>query len=167
MVGPPSFSQYYLYIKPPLTITTKKPFFYISQFSSPCSTLNCSQNRSFNPYQQFLSLYVSNLSPLYFCVLPSQQSTPKIFSPPHPFSQFRLHQGIKELGTLVRIDTVLISPFLFKGWTAVTRLTITDPLSLITSCVGGKPFNPPSLIPLICCHYYHALLIPSQELKFL
>ena len=51
-----------------------------------------------------------------FCVLPSQQSTPKILSPPQSFSPFRLRQRIRELGTLVRTGTVLISPFLLEVW---------------------------------------------------
>ena len=32
---------------------------------------------------------------------------------------------------------------------------------------NGKPSNPPSLIPSIYSHYFHTLLIPSQELTFL
>ena len=130
MVGACSFSQNYLCIQPPLKITTKNPFFYFSQLSPPYSTLNCSQNFPFNPHQQFLSLYLSNFSPPYFRVLPSQQSTPKMFYPPQPFSQFKLRQGIRELGNFVMTGTVLISPFLLKVWTVVTRLTIIDPLSL-------------------------------------
>ena len=129
MVGTPLFSQHCLYIQPPLTVTSKKPFFYFSKFSPLYSTINFLQNRPFNPHKQFLSLYQQFFTP-YFCVLPSQQSTPKMFSPPQPFSQFRLRQGIRELGTLVRTGTVLNSPFLLKVWTVVTGLRITDSLSL-------------------------------------
>ena len=53
-----------------------------------------------------LSLYLSNFSPPFFCVKPSQRSTPKIFSLPQPFSQFRLYQGTRELGSLVRTETL-------------------------------------------------------------
>ena len=47
-----------------------------------------------------------------------------------PFSQFRLHQGTSELGTLVRTYTVLISPFFLVVWAVTTVLTIIDFLSL-------------------------------------
>ena len=50
--------------------------------------------------------------------------TKNIFLP--PVSQFRLDQGTRDLGNLVRTDTVLISPFFLKVWTAMTGLTITD-----------------------------------------
>ena len=31
---------------------------------------------------------------------------------------------------------------------------------------NGKPSNPSSPIPSTYCHYFHTLLIPSQELTF-
>ena len=49
-----------------------------------------------------------------FCLQSSQQSTQKIFSLPQPFRQFRLPQGTREQVSLVRTDTVLISPFFSK-----------------------------------------------------
>ena len=58
-------------------------------------------------------LYTSaTLHPSNFCVQPSQQSAPKTFSLPQPFSQFRLHQGTRELVSLVRTEADLISPLL-------------------------------------------------------
>ena len=60
--------------------------------------------------------------------IPSQQSTPKIFFLPQPFSQFILRQRTKELWILARSDTVLVSPVVLKLWTVKTGLTITDSL---------------------------------------
>ena len=54
----------------------------------------------------------------------------KIFLLPQQFSQFRLRQGTWELGSLVRTDTVLISPFFLKVLAVITRFAITDSLSL-------------------------------------
>ena len=85
-----------------LTIPTNTPFFYTSAI-----------------------FYLSTS-----CVQPSQRSTPKIFSLPHPFNQFRLHQRTRELGSLMRTDTVSVSPFFLKVRTVITGLTITDFLSL-------------------------------------
>ena len=98
------------------TISKKYVFLYFSKFSPVYSTLTCSQNHPYNPpsiTQQFFT---------------SQQAA-SIFSLPQPFSQFRLRQGTKELGSLVRRDTSLISPFFLKVWTVITGLTITDSLS--------------------------------------
>ena len=74
-----------------------------------------------------IPLYRSNFSPPSFCIQPSQQSTQKIFSLLQPFSQFKLRQGTRELrslvgslvGRLMRIGTVLISPFFLKVWTVI------------------------------------------------
>ena len=115
------------------------------------SILICSQKPPYNLLQHPLLLYLSNFSPSFFCVQPSKNSTPKIFSLSQTFCQFRLCQGTKELGSLVRIDTFLISPFFLKVWTAITGLTITDSLSLrlrkVVYCRYGKPSNPPFFIP--------------------
>ena len=97
-----------------LTISTKNPFLYFNQLSPPFSTLTCSKHHPYNPHSHSLSLYLRNFSPPYFCVQPSQHSTPKTFSLPQPFSQFRLLQGTKEPWCLVRTGTILISPFFLK-----------------------------------------------------
>ena len=59
---------------------------------------------------------------------------PTIFTknvfPTSTISPFQLRQGNRELGSLVRTGTVLISPFFLKVWTVITGLTITDSLSL-------------------------------------
>ena len=99
----------------------------------------------------------------------------KIISLPQPFSQFRLCRGTMAQGSCVRTDTVLTSPFFLKVWTVIKGLTITDSLSLrirkLVYCIGvlnpnGKPFNPASPIHSAFFHYFHTLLIQSQELTF-
>ena len=71
---------------------------------------------------------------LYFCF---RSTIPTIYtksiSLPHPFSQFRLHQAAREIGSLVRTNTVLFSPLTLKVWTVTTRLTITDSSSIFCS----------------------------------
>ena len=52
------------------SISTKNPFVYFSQFSSRYYILTIPTNTPF--------LYTSAIFHLYFCVQPSQQSTPKI-----------------------------------------------------------------------------------------
>ena len=78
----------------------------------------------------------------------------------------------------LRTNTVLISAFFLKVWTVITGLTITDSLSLrlrkfevvvsdeVACNQNHKLSNPPSLSPSTYCHYFHTLLIPSQELTF-
>ena len=73
-----------------------------------------------------LPLYPKNFSPPYFCVQASQESTPKMFSLPQPFSQVRSPQGTKDLWSFVTNDTVFISLFFLKVWTVITGLTIAD-----------------------------------------
>ena len=143
MVGTPSFSQPCLFIQP--TISTKNPFFYQSIFTS-----------LFHPFLLTKSFLQSPITipfciPPSFCVEPSQQYTPRIFSLPHHFCQFRLRQGTRDRGSLFSINTVLICPFLLKVWPLITGITITDSLSLrIKKLIYfrcGKPSNLPSLIP--------------------
>ena len=127
-----------------LTIPTNTPFFYTSTFFHlPIFAYS-------NPY---------NLHQKYFSL-------------PHPFRQFRLHQGTYEQGSLVRINTALISVFFLKVSTGITRLTITDSLSLRLRQVlvvllqvvvsdedvcnqNGKPSNLPSPIPSNYYHHFH------------
>ena len=132
------------------------------------STLICSQNPPYDLHQHPLLLYLSNFSPPFFCVQPFKNSTPKIFS--LLFCQFRLRQGARELGRLVRTQIVLISHFFLKVWRTIAGLTITDSsllrLRKLVYCRCSKLSNPPSLIPSTYCHYFHTLLIPPQELTF-
>ena len=66
----------------------------------------------------------------YFYRVPYLQSPSKTFSLPQPFSQFRLHQGTNEQGSLVRTDTVLISSCFSEVWAKIAVLTTADSLSL-------------------------------------
>ena len=45
----------------------QKLVLYFNQFSPPHPTLTCSQNYPYKPHWQYLSLYISNFSPPYFC----------------------------------------------------------------------------------------------------
>ena len=147
----------------------------------------------FHPYL-FTNLYLQ--SPLtipsfiphkfwlfWFCVLPFQHSTLKMFSHLSYLANSGSVKGTKEQGRLLRTDNVLISPFFLKVWIVITGLTITDSLFAQAQKIdvlqvvvsneddacnrNDKPFNPPSLIPSTYCHYFHTLLIPSEKLTFL
>ena len=113
----------------------------------------------------------------------SHQSKPKVLSLPQfpyqQFSQCRLRQGTRKLGSLVGTNTVLISRFFLKLRTVITGFKTTDSFSLRlkkllklvvsdedASDRNGKPFSPASLISLTYYHYLHSQLIPSQELTF-
>ena len=124
-------------------------------------------------------LYFSAIFPLFFLCKPSQQSIPKLLSLSQPLSQFGLHQGTKELGSLVTTGTVLIFPFFLRLWTVITGFTIFLIAQAQKMCVlkvvvsdkdacnrNGKPFSHPFLIPSSYCYYFHTILIPSQELTF-
>ena len=114
-------------------MSTKNSFLYFSQFSPTILpllvhkviltnplTLPCSI-----PQQFFTSLFSLTTIPIIYT---------KIFSLPQPFSQFRLRQGIRELGSLkqsleLSTGTVLISLFYLKVRTVITGLKTTDYLS--------------------------------------
>ena len=55
----------------------------------------------------------------------------KVFSLRQSFSQFRLWQGTRKLGSLVRTETFLISTFFLKVRTVIPGIIITDFLSLM------------------------------------
>ena len=176
-----------------------------TSFSQPF--LGCAYNHLYNPHQKsvpllqsiFTSLFHPSLftksslqSPLslpfsisqqfftfFFYVQPSQQSIPKLLSLSQPLSQFGLHQGTRELGSLVTTGTVLIFPFFLRLWTVITGFTIFLIAQAQKMCVlkvvvsdkdacnrNGKPFSHPFLIPSSYCYYFHTILIPSQELTF-
>ena len=89
-------------------ISTKNTFLYFSQFSSPYSTLTCSQNHPYKPTSTPF-LYISAIFHLPFFAYNHLH-----FLPPHPFSQLRVRQGTMEPGSLVRTGTVLISLLFHK-----------------------------------------------------
>ena len=99
VVGAPSSSQSYLCIQPSLQSPTKfcsstpvSFHLFISPSSDHKIILTISPTLLFSTPQQLLTF---------------QQSIPKIFSLPQPFSQFRLSQKTRKLGSLVKTDTVL------------------------------------------------------------
>ena len=103
----------------------------------------CAYNHPYNLHQKFLPLFQTIFTSLFHPYLfkksslqspltlpstkPQQFSSSlffafshpknlhqKTFSLPHPFIQFRLCQRTRRLGSLVRLETVLISPFFLK-----------------------------------------------------
>ena len=123
MVGAPSFSQPILWIQPTLQSYQETVPFLQSIFTSLNSPLLVYKIILTIPTNTLFLYNSANFSPPSFCVQPSKQSTPKIFSLPQKFCQFRLRQGIRELGSIVKTDTVLISPFFLKVWTVIAGLT--------------------------------------------
>ena len=131
MLGAPSFSQPCLCIQPSLQSPTKSVSLLQSIFTSlfhPCFSTKSSLQSPLT-----LLLYLSNVSP-------PNNLHQKIFFLSQPFIQFRLRQGTKKIGSLVRNDTVLIFPFLLKVWTVITGLTITDFLSFRFTFYGISAF---------------------------
>ena len=118
-------------------------------------------------------------SPPYFCVQPSHQSTPTIFSLPQPFSQFRMRQRMKELWSLWKIFNLSLllqsmdsDNWARNQWFLIAQAQKIGVLQVLVSAEdacnwNGKPSKPPSLILSTYCHYFYTLLIPSQELEFL
>ena len=111
------------------TISTKNLFLYFSQFCSPYIFLFCSQNHRCTPnYHSLLLFHNSSHLPAFY-IQPSPISTPKIFSLPQAFIQFRLSQRTRDLGSIMRTDTFLISSFFVKVWKMIAGFTIVDSLS--------------------------------------
>ena len=109
------------------SISTKNPFLDFTHFFTSLFHSYSFPKSSLQFPLKLSSTIPSNFSPPCFCVQLSQQSTPKILSLPYPFSQFRLREGTRKLGSLMRTDTVLISIFFLKVCTVITGLTTTDP----------------------------------------
>ena len=115
MVSAPSFSQPYLCIQPTLQSPPKTVPLLQSSFTSLFHPYLFTELSLQSPLR-FPFFTPQQFSPPFVHVQPTQQSTPKIFSPPWLFRQFRLCQGTRELGSLVRTDTILISSFFLKVW---------------------------------------------------
>ena len=139
MIGTPSFSQPYLYIQP-----------------TPQSPQKTRSSTSVNSHVAITPLLVhksSLQSPLTIpCFIPLQflisiflrATIPTIYSKNISLSQPFVRRLV---GTLVRTDS---SSLRFRK---------------LIYCRCGKPSNLPFFIPSTYCHYFHNLLIPSQELK--
>ena len=104
------------------------------RFKNCCITSSSSQY-TFSNTLNLLSLnttlfYTSGMLnlPIFSYNLPNNVHH-KTFSLPQQFIQFRMSKAIRELGSLVRTDIFLISPFFLKVWIVITGLTITDSLS--------------------------------------
>ena len=162
MVGAPSFLHIQPTLKyPPKNSSSTSVNFYISIapllfhkiiLAIPLITLSASISHQF-----FTSLFLCTTIPAIYIknIFPTSTILPiQVKS--------RLSQGIRELGSLVRTDTVLISSFFFKVCTVITGLTIS--LRKLVFCRFGRSSNPPSLIPSTYCHYFHTLLIPHKNL---
>ena len=96
----------------------------LTYLSHPCLFTKSSLQSPLTLLSSILQQFFTSL----FCLQPSQQSTPKIFSLSQSFSQFRLREGTRELGSLMRNDTVLISPFFLKVWTVIAGFATTNSL---------------------------------------
>ena len=129
----------------------------------------------FNPYLLTKSslqypLYLSSFQTSLLLPTPIPIIYTKIFSLTQPFCYFSLRQRTKELGNLVRSDTILIFYFFLKVSKVIAGLTITDffllRLGILMYCWCIKSSNPTHLIPSIYCHYFQTLLIPPQEFTF-
>ena len=100
---------------------------------------NYAYNHLYNLHQKSVSPLQSSLRTLIFAYNHFNNLHQKYFSLSQAFSQFRLHQGTRELGSLVMNDIVLTFPFFLKVWTVITELTITDFLSLrLSRCTAGS-----------------------------
>ena len=108
MLGAPSFSQPDLCIQPTLQSQPRNSF-----STSANSHLRIPLLFTKSSLQSPLILPVSIPQQFFtsLCAQPSQQFTPKMFYLPQSFRQFRLRQQTRELGSLLRTDTVLISLF--------------------------------------------------------
>ena len=178
IMGTPSFSKLCLYIQQPLQSPS-------TMLSSTSVNFHLTFRLLFNKI--ILTIHFNTpflyttafFPPPYFCVQPSQQSTPKMFSLLKPLTQFRLRQRTKELWSLVSIFNLSLFPQSMGSdsrahnhWFLVVQTYKIGILQVVVSdedvCNwNGKSSGPPSLTPSTYCHYFHTLLIPSQELTFL
>ena len=126
MASSPLLSQHYLCIQPPLQSPPKIHFSTSLNFYLPIPLLLIPKIILAIPTKTYF-LYTRQFFTSLLLRTTSQQSTPKILSLPYPFSQFRLREGTRKLGSLMRTDTVLISIFFLKVCTVITGLTTTDP----------------------------------------
>ena len=116
------------------------------QFSPPYSTLVQTIIFTIRINTPFHHTSVIFLLPIFAYYHPNNPLPPA-------FIEFRLRKRTKELRSLVRADTVLISRFALKVWPVITVLTITNSLLQVEVSDGdtcnqnGRLFSPSSLIP--------------------
>ena len=128
MVGASLFSQPCLCIQPPLKSLPKIRSSTSVNFHLPISPL-LAHKIIFTIPANIPFHYTSAVFhfPIFAYNHPSNLHQ-NIF-PTSVISPIQVYQGTRELGSLVKPDTVLISPFFLKVWTAITGLIITDSLS--------------------------------------
>ena len=105
-----------------------------SRLQSPPKTVPLLQSMFaslFNPYLFTKSslqypLYLSSFQTSLLLPTPIPIIYTKIFSLTQPFCYFSLRQRTRELGNLVKSDTILISYFFLKVSEVIAGLTITD-----------------------------------------
>ena len=122
MVDTSSFSQFNLCIQPTVQSPPKICLFTPVNFHLSITPLLVHKVILTIPTNNPFLYTLAFLTSLILSVIVPTICTKNV-SLPQPFSQFRLREGNRELGSLVgslvRIDTVLISPFFLKVWTVI------------------------------------------------
>ena len=125
-----------------------------SRLQSPPKTVPLLQSMFaslFNPYLFTKSslqypLYLSSFQTSLLLPTPIPIIYTKIFSLTQPFCYFSQRQSTRELGNLVRSDTILISYFFLKVSKVIAGLTTTDffllRLRMLMYCWCIKSSNP-------------------------
>ena len=123
MVGAPSFSEPILWIQPTLQSLPRNNSSSSVNFHFPISPLLV-HKIIFIIISDTPLLYNSAIFhvPLFACKHPNNLQQ-KYFPYLKTFCQFRLRQSTRELGSILRNDTVSISPFVLKVWTVIVELT--------------------------------------------
>ena len=114
------FTTLLMHITTPYNLYSKSVPLLWSIFISPFQPYFFTKSPLQSPLTIFPSMPQQFFNSLFLCT--TQHCKSIIISLPQPFSQFRLRQGTRELGSLKRTDTALISPFLLKASTIVTGL---------------------------------------------
>ena len=141
MVIPPSFSQPYLCTQPTLQSPPKNRSSTSINFHLPVPPLFVHKIILTIPTSiPFLCTSAIFHLPLFAYNHPAIST--KNISLNQLFRQFRLCPGASGLASVLRTDTVLISSFFLQVWTVITRLIITDSLSLRYWCITGVANHP-------------------------
>ena len=115
IIGVSSFSQPYLWIQLPLQSPPKTFSSTLVNFHFPIPPLLVHKIILTTPTNT-LFLYTSANSHLPIIAYNHPNNLHQKNSLPQPFSQFRLRQGNRVLGSLVRTCTVLVFPYFLKVW---------------------------------------------------
>ena len=118
MVDTPSFSQFNLCIQPTVQFPPKICLSTPVNFHLSITPLLVHKVILTIPTNNPFLYTLAFLTSLFLSVIVPTICTKNV-SLPQPFSQFRLREGNRELGSLVRIDTVLLSSFFLKVWSVI------------------------------------------------